>query len=101
MMRPLVATSSPRRDLASGSTVRAGMYSASTTTGERPGAVTMMSGRSPKWLDIACVFSERTSLRGSMSCSRLPRALLAFGSVWRSILLSQPVFNLISPSLLD
>ena len=67
MMLPLVATSSPRRDLASGSTVRAGMYSASTTTGERPGAATMMSGRSPGWLDMACVFSERTWLRGSIS----------------------------------
>ena len=52
---------------------------------------------------MACVFSERTWLRGSMSCSRLPKALLAFGSVWRGILLSQPVFTLISISspLLD
>ena len=47
------------RDLASGLTVRAGMYSASTTTGERPGAVTTMSGRSPGWPEMACVFSER------------------------------------------
>ena len=45
-MRPLAATSRPRRSLASGSTVCAGMYSASITTGERPGEVTMMSGRS-------------------------------------------------------
>ena len=67
MMRPLEATSSPRRDVASGSTVRAGMYSASTTTGERPGAVTMMSGRNPGWPEMAWVFSERTVLRGSMS----------------------------------
>ena len=85
MMRPLAASSSPRRDLASGSTVRAGRYSASTTTGERPGALTMMSGRSPGWPEMAWVFSERTWLRGSMFCSRLPRALLAFGSVWRGI----------------
>ena len=37
MMRPLAATSSPIRSMASGSTVRAGMYSASTTTGRAAG----------------------------------------------------------------
>ena len=35
--------------------------------------------------------SERTWPRGSMSWSRLPRALLALGSVWRGILLFEPV----------
>ena len=66
MVRPLAATSSPRRSLASGSTVCAGMYSASITTGERPGAVTRMSGRSPGWPEMAWVFSDRTWLRGSI-----------------------------------
>ena len=77
------------------------MYSASITTGERPGAVTRMSGRSPGWPEMAWVFSDRTRLRGSMPCSRLPMALLALGSVWRGIRLTQPVFNLVSLPLLD
>ena len=86
MTRPLAATSSPRRTFASVSTSSAGMYSASTTTGERPGALIRMSGRRPGCLEMAWVFSERTLLRGSMAWSRMPRALLAFGSVWRGML---------------
>ena len=79
--RPLVATSSPSLDFASGSTVAAGMNSASRTTGARSGAVMRMSGCSPGWPAMAWVFSERTVLRGIMACRRLPVALLALGSV--------------------
>ena len=43
---------------------------------------------------MAWVFSERTLLLGSMAWSRPPAALLALGSVWRGMLLIQPVFNL-------
>ena len=42
------------------SAVRAGRYSASITTGERPSAVTMMSGCSPGCPEIVCVLSDCT-----------------------------------------
>ena len=51
----------------------------------------MMSGRSPAWPVIAWVFSDHTCLPGSISWSRLPRALFAFGSVCRGILVYEPV----------
>ena len=51
----------------------------------------MMSGRSPAWPVMAWVFSDHTCLPGSIPWSRLPRALLAFGSVWRGILVYEPV----------
>ena len=66
-------------------------YSASMTTGARPGTVMMMSGRRPGWPEMAWVFSERTWPRGIMSWSRLPRALLALGSVWRGMVVVWPV----------
>ena len=50
-----------------------------------------MSGRSPAWPTTAWVFSDHTCLPGSISWSRLPRALLAFGSVWRGMLVYEPV----------
>ena len=72
--------------MASSSTVRAGTYSASITTGERPSAVTMMSGRRPGLPAMARVFSDHTCLPGIIPLSKSPRALFAFGSVWRGIL---------------
>ena len=44
MKRPSATVSSPSRSFASGSALAAGMYSASITTGEQPGAVIRMSG---------------------------------------------------------
>ena len=55
------------------------------------GVVVPMSGRSPGWPVMAWVFSERIWPWGSMSWSRLPRALLTLGSVWRGKLLFDPV----------
>ena len=79
--RPLDATSSPRRSLASASTLAAGSNSASSTTGAAPGVMTSTSGCSPAWPANACVFSECTRLRDSIPWSRPPSALLALGSV--------------------
>ena len=45
----------------------------------------MMSGRRPGRPVMVWVFSDHTCLPGSIPWSRLPRALLAFGSVWRGM----------------
>ena len=65
----------------------AGSYSASTTTGERPGATISTSAWRPGWSMKVWVFSERTSQSGIIPRSMSPRALFAFGSVCRGILL--------------
>src|SRR5208337_1697606 len=56
----LIRANSPRREIASDSTVLAGRTSVSITTGETPDSMTMMSGRLLLPTSIA-VFSELTT----------------------------------------
>ena len=84
VLRPST-TSSPSRDFASASTLRAGSISASTITGARPGSVTMTSGCRPAWPATARTFSDRTVALPIIPWSSIPRALLMLGSVWRGM----------------
>ena len=61
IVRPVLRTCSPRRDIASASTVVAGRTSVSMATGETLGSITRMSGRRSLPFNMP-VFSEVTTL---------------------------------------
>ena len=82
MGRAAFCTGMPSRSRASGSTVRAGSYSASMTTGERPGEVMRMSGRLPDCPAMTRLLSKSTLALPSMGRNRFPRTLLALPSAW-------------------
>ena len=84
MTRPSMAISSPRRDVASGSTVAGGHVLGLDHHGRAAGrGDDDVRAQVRHRAGTAWVFSDHTCLPGSISWSRLPRALLAFGSVWR------------------
>ena len=85
MGRGWTVTGRPRRSFASTSTVAAGRYSASMTTGARPVSVMSRSGCKPGLPSMTRICSESTWLPGSMDRNRPPKALLALGSVWRGM----------------